>query len=253
MQSLAPFQTTRICLGRIASRMSAHHWQILICLQLALASAFIALPSRALAQAYRYIDEAGNIHFAGRVDQIPEKYRVQVIPPAPTPFVSEREAKRMERAAEAGKPYLTNEQRRKQKEMEKERRRKEKEEAKKKRQEEKLALKEERKAATRRKKEKKQKGDDTPDIVLEIYVSSTCPDCRQLDKFLRQNKIKHIKLDIEQSEKAAQFYEKVGGGDIPMIRVGNKLMKGYNEKTLIKLLELNEVKVISLEGKSGKK
>lgn len=36
-------------------------------------------------QSYRYIDESGNIFFVDRIDQIPPKYRYQVLPPTPIP------------------------------------------------------------------------------------------------------------------------------------------------------------------------
>jgi len=37
-----------------------------------------------VSQGYSYIDEAGNIHFVERLDQIPSRYKHQVLKPSPT-------------------------------------------------------------------------------------------------------------------------------------------------------------------------
>jgi hypothetical protein len=37
-----------------------------------------------ISQGYSYVDEAGNIHFVERLDQIPTRYRYQVVKPSPT-------------------------------------------------------------------------------------------------------------------------------------------------------------------------
>lgn len=47
-------------------------------------STFVMINISADAQTYRYMDDAGTIHWADSVSQVPFKYRAQVV--APTPF-----------------------------------------------------------------------------------------------------------------------------------------------------------------------
>ncbi len=42
------------------------------------------------AQQYRYMDEAGNIHFVDSVSQVPPRYREQVAPSTPTPVLDKK-------------------------------------------------------------------------------------------------------------------------------------------------------------------
>ena len=46
----------------------------------AVALALLGAAGDAAAQAYRWADEHGNIHYAGRRDQVPERYRSQLPP-----------------------------------------------------------------------------------------------------------------------------------------------------------------------------
>lgn len=57
----------------------------------ALAAAALALglllgPSLAGAQLYRWVDEQGNVHYAGRRDLVPERYRAQLPPGSGEPM-----------------------------------------------------------------------------------------------------------------------------------------------------------------------
>jgi hypothetical protein len=42
------------------------------------------------AQQYRYMDEAGNIHFVDSLSQVPTRYREQVAPSTPTPILDKK-------------------------------------------------------------------------------------------------------------------------------------------------------------------
>lgn len=70
------------------------------------ASLFGALVSsgNAVAEDYHYMDSSGNIHSVESINQVPSRYREQVIPPTPVPVYDKKtEAlmKRMQREAEA--------------------------------------------------------------------------------------------------------------------------------------------------------
>ena len=44
-----------------------------------------------VAQSVNYVDESGNIFFVDSIDQVPLKFRAQVVPPTPTPDLKPRE------------------------------------------------------------------------------------------------------------------------------------------------------------------
>lgn len=75
---------------------SLYSWITNLCVVAAL------VPSCVLAQALRYVDEAGNIRFAEGLKQVPRQYREQIVPPTPTPVLDKRalqEKKRLEMEA----------------------------------------------------------------------------------------------------------------------------------------------------------
>ncbi len=45
----------------------------------------------AIAEQLRYTDEAGNIRFVNRMNQVPRQYREQIVPPTPTPILDHRQ------------------------------------------------------------------------------------------------------------------------------------------------------------------
>lgn len=72
-------------------------------------------PSVALAQAYRWVDEQGKVHYSEGLDSVPSKYRETAKPiefpkapppppPAPSPEKTEGEKKPAEKPGEPEKP-----------------------------------------------------------------------------------------------------------------------------------------------------
>jgi len=101
----------------------------------------LTAPNFVAAQTTRYMDESGNIFFVDSPEDVPARYRKQVIPPTPFPELSPKERKK----------YLAELQKEARRE-EKERKRAEKEQQKK----AKLIEKTLRKKAKKEKKEKKE-------------------------------------------------------------------------------------------------
>jgi hypothetical protein len=50
---------------------------------LALGLVFVAISAAAQVMGYRWVDERGDVHYAGRRDQVPEQYRSQLAPEGP--------------------------------------------------------------------------------------------------------------------------------------------------------------------------
>jgi hypothetical protein len=112
---------------------------------LALAISLLVLSAqsqRALAEQYRYMDSSGNIYFVDSINQVPPRYREQVIPPTPAPVYDRKTqalVKRMQREAEVKRMRAEKEKQREEqrlrrlkerdaKEREREAKRREKEE-----------------------------------------------------------------------------------------------------------------------------
>lgn len=75
-----------------------------------------------------------------------------------------------------------------------------------------------------------------PQPVVELYATSWCPYCQQTREFFAANAIEYIEHDIEKSSQALAEHEKLGGKGVPLILVGDEVIRGYNESSLRTLL-----------------
>lgn len=73
-----------------------------------------------------------------------------------------------------------------------------------------------------------------PDVVL--YATSWCGYCKAAREFFAANGIEYIELDIEQSTTARQGHRELGGGGVPVIVVGDKVIRGFNQPELRRAL-----------------
>jgi glutaredoxin len=69
-----------------------------------------------------------------------------------------------------------------------------------------------------------------PAVIL--YGTSWCGYCAAARAFFQQHGIAYQDVDVEQSREAAETFKKLGGGGIPMITVGDEVLRGYNEAAL---------------------
>ncbi len=71
-----------------------------------------------------------------------------------------------------------------------------------------------------------------------VFFSATwCGYCTATRNFFNQNGIAYTELDIESSAAGAEGYEKLGGGGIPLILIGNEKLRGFNGSLLQQRLE----------------
>lgn len=75
---------------------------------------------------------------------------------------------------------------------------------------------------------------EQPAVVL--YATSWCGYCRMTREFFAANGIRYTEEDIEQSSTALQQHRKLGGNGVPLIVVGEEVVKGWNEQALRQLL-----------------
>ena len=68
---------------------------------------------------------------------------------------------------------------------------------------------------------------------VEIFVTSWCPYCRKLEAFLERNQIEYTRYDVEADTKGAEIFEELGGSGVPVTRVGNEVIHGYDPERII--------------------
>ncbi len=60
-----------------------------------------------------------------------------------------------------------------------------------------------------------------------LYSASWCPYCAKTKAYFAEHKIAYTEMDIEKSAVARQHYEQLGGGSIPKVLIGNRMIVGY--------------------------
>jgi glutaredoxin len=71
---------------------------------------------------------------------------------------------------------------------------------------------------------------------VEIFITSWCGYCQKLEKFLKSKRIRYSRYDIEKSSSARQRYQKLGGTGVPVVKIGSKVIRGYNTDAILKQL-----------------
>jgi glutaredoxin len=75
----------------------------------------------------------------------------------------------------------------------------------------------------------------TVDVIF--FSASWCNYCTKLREYLVVNKIAFTEYDIEKSVSGYREYKNLGGNGIPLIRVGDTVIHGFNKRTLEQALE----------------
>lgn len=73
-----------------------------------------------------------------------------------------------------------------------------------------------------------------PQVIL--YGTSWCGYCAAARQFFEANGIVYTELDVEKTTEGYQGHKKLGGGGVPLIAIGDQVMRGYNEAGLRELL-----------------
>lgn len=70
-----------------------------------------------------------------------------------------------------------------------------------------------------------------------IYVTSWCPYCVKLEKFLNKKKISYQKYDIEKDASGRVKYNRLGKRGIPITTVGDQVISGFDPETILTALK----------------
>ena len=72
---------------------------------------------------------------------------------------------------------------------------------------------------------------------VDVYLTSWCPYCRKAEDFLKEKNISYDRHDIERDSEARTAYRKLGGRGVPLIRVGDRIIYGYDKGQIAAALE----------------
>lgn len=72
--------------------------------------------------------------------------------------------------------------------------------------------------------------------VVEVYLTMWCPYCRKMESFLKKNGIPYRRYNIEADQAANRRYQAMGGGGIPLTRVGDYIIRGYDPQAVLRAL-----------------
>jgi glutaredoxin len=75
-----------------------------------------------------------------------------------------------------------------------------------------------------------QTGATQPEVIL--YATEWCGYCAATRDFFSANGIRFTELDTEKTAAGYEGYKKLGGNGVPLIVVGDKVIRGYNEDAL---------------------
>ena len=73
---------------------------------------------------------------------------------------------------------------------------------------------------------------DLQELDLQVFSATWCGDCRRLERWLAENRVRHAKVDIETTPGAAERLEQeTGKRAIPFILVnGSRWVRGYHRE-----------------------
>ena len=67
---------------------------------------------------------------------------------------------------------------------------------------------------------------------VEIFVTSWCPYCSKLENYLNSKGIRYTKYDIEKNAAGRQIYQDIGGGGVPVVRIGTAVLRGFDPNAI---------------------
>ena len=69
--------------------------------------------------------------------------------------------------------------------------------------------------------------------VVEIFVTSWCGYCKMMEQVLDKKGIAYTTHDVEKDDNAAKTFRKLHGRGVPLVRVGSKVVYGYDPDTVV--------------------
>lgn len=73
--------------------------------------------------------------------------------------------------------------------------------------------------------------------AVTMYSTSWCVHCKRAKNYFNANGIRFNEVDVESTDAAKREFAELGGGGVPLILVGSKAMRGFDEARLAALLK----------------
>ena len=68
---------------------------------------------------------------------------------------------------------------------------------------------------------------------IEVFVTSQCPVCKQLEQFLQKNGIIYNRYDLESDQEGKAKYSKMGYSSVPILTIGPKVLEGFDPDQIL--------------------
>lgn len=76
-------------------------------------------------------------------------------------------------------------------------------------------------------------------VKIIVYSTPVCPYCVMVKNFLKQNNVSFDEIDLSENKKIKEeLFEKTGQMVVPITKIGEELVVGYNLKKIKELLKL---------------
>lgn len=66
------------------------------------------------------------------------------------------------------------------------------------------------------------------DIVM--FGTDWCPYCAKARDYFEQHNVDYFEYNIETDRKGREYYDDLGGGGIPIVVIGDQLLRGYSSQ-----------------------
>ena len=66
---------------------------------------------------------------------------------------------------------------------------------------------------------------------ITMYSTDWCPHCKNARNYFNEKGIRFTEYNVETSDTGRKEYEALGGGGVPVIQVGSKVMRGFSPKS----------------------
>jgi glutaredoxin len=73
--------------------------------------------------------------------------------------------------------------------------------------------------------------------AVTMYSTSWCVHCKRARNYFNAHAIRYNEIDVEATPQGKRQFAELGGGGVPLILVGDKAMRGFDEATLAGLLK----------------
>jgi glutaredoxin len=66
---------------------------------------------------------------------------------------------------------------------------------------------------------------------ITMYSTDWCPHCKNARNYFAANAIRYREVNVESSESGRKEFEELGGGGVPLILIGQKVMRGFSPES----------------------